>query len=287
MLILMKMKTAMLAGALAAPILATALSPAPPHDADGAARLSPASFSYRAAGDFSRNDRPVEGPLRKLRLPADLIVMKRQVTVAEYVRCVDDGACPKVPVPNGSLDVPVVGVSWHDASAYAAWLSRRTGVTHRLPTDEEWTFAAAEKARDEALPLVDPADPAQAWIARYEAESARSKPAAKAAQPGGAFGTNSNGLDDLAGNVWEWTDSCFVRASLDGGGERITNTNCGVRVVEGAHRAYMTDFIRDPKSGGCAVGIPPTNLGFRLVVEPSSPVATAISRNLTKLLRRT
>ena len=49
---------------------------------------------------------------------------------------------------------------------------------YRLPTDEEWTFAAAEKARDEALPLVDPTDPAQAWIARYEAESARSRPAA-------------------------------------------------------------------------------------------------------------
>ncbi|MDI4231865.1 SUMF1/EgtB/PvdO family nonheme iron enzyme [Bradyrhizobium sp. Arg237L] len=287
MLILMKMKTAMLAGALAAPILATVFSPAPPHDDNGAVRLSPVSFSYRAAGDFSQDNRPVEGPLRKLRLPADLIVMKRQVTVAEYVRCVDDGACPKVPVPNGSLDVPVVGVSWHDASAYAAWLSRRTGVIHRLPTDEEWTFAAAEKARDEALPLVDPADPAQAWIARYEAESARSKPAEKAAQPGGAFGTNSNGLDDLAGNVWEWTDSCFVRASLDDGGERITNTNCGVRVVEGVHRAYMTDFIRDPKSGGCAVGIPPTNLGFRLVAERSSSVAAAISRNVAKLLPRT
>lgn len=287
MFILMKMKTVMLAGALAAPILATVLSPTPPHDDDGAMRLASASFSYRAAGDFSQDGRPVEGPLRKLRLPADLIVMKRQVTVAEYARCVDDGACPKVLIPNGSLDMPVVGVSWHDASAYAAWLSRRTGVTHRLPTDEEWTFAAAEKARDEALPLVDPADPAQAWIARYEAESARFTPAEKAAQPGGTFGTNSNGLDDLAGNVWEWTDSCFTRASLDDGAERITNTNCGVRVVEGAHRAYMTDFIRDPKSGGCAVGIPPTNLGFRLVVEPSSPVAAAISRNVAKLLPRT
>ena len=213
--------------------------------------------------------------------------MKRQVTVAEYARCVDEAACPRIAVPAGAQDVPVVGVSWHDASAYAAWVSRKTGITHRLPTDEEWTFAAAEKARDEAMPLVDPADPAQAWIARYEAESARSRPAATAAQPGGTFGTNSNGLDDLAGNVWEWTNSCFVRVSLDGGRERITNTNCGVRVVEGAHRSYMTDFIRDPRSGGCAAGVPPANLGFRLVVEPSQSVATSAVRNVTKLLRRT
>lgn len=286
MLILMKVKAAMLAGAVAAPILATMYAPSPQSEPDGALRLNPASFSYRTAGDFSRNGRPVEGPLRELRLPADLVIMKRQVTAAEYARCVDDGVCLRIGVAASAPDLPVVGVSWHDASAYAAWLTRKTGITYRLPTDEEWTFAAAEKARDEALPLVDPADPAQAWIARYEAESARAGPAERAAQPGGTFGTNSNGLDDLAGNVWEWTNSCFIRVSLEGGQERITNTNCGVRVVQGAHRSYMTDFIRDPRSGGCAAGVPPANLGFRLVMEPSQPIATAAARSLVKLLRR-
>jgi formylglycine-generating enzyme required for sulfatase activity len=288
MLLLMKVKTAMLAGALAAPVLAAALTPSPSSNGpDSAIRLASASFTYRAAGDFSRGGRPVEGPLRELRPPADLLVMKRQVTAAEYGRCVDDGACPRVAVTTGSQDVPIVGVSWHDATAYAAWISRKTGVTHRLPSDEEWTFAAAEKARDEALPLVDPADPAQAWIARYEAESSRARPVATTPQPGGTFGTNTKGLDDLAGNVWEWTDSCFVRISLDDGKETVTNVNCGVRVVEGAHRTYMTDFIRDPKAGGCAQGVPPTNLGFRLVVEPPRSAIAGVVRNVTELLRRT
>lgn len=286
MLMLMKVKTAMLAGALAAPVVATAFAPTSSHGPAGALRLVSGSFSYRAAGDFSRNARPVEGPLRELRLPTDLLIMKRQVTVAEYARCVQDSACPKVPTPGGSANVPIVGVSWHDASAYAAWISQKTGVTHRLPTDEEWTFAAAEKGRDEALPLVDPADPAQAWIARYEAESSRSRPVATTPQPGGSFGTNSKGLDDLAGNVWEWTDSCFVRVTLDGPREHVTNTNCGVRVVEGAHRTYMTDFIRDPKSGGCAQGVPPTNLGFRLVVERPGTVLAGVVRKAMKLLTR-
>ena len=286
MLIVMKVKAAMLAGALAAPVLATMCTPTPQAAPDGALRLAPISFSYRAAGDFSRDGRPVEGPVRELRLSSDLLVMKRQVTVAEYARCVEEGACLRIGVAARSPDLPAVGVSWYDASAYAAWLSRKTGITHRLPTDEEWTFAAAEKARDEAMPLVDPTDPAQAWIARYEAESARDRPAAIAAQPGGTFGTNSNGLDDMAGNVWEWTNSCFIRVSLDGKQERITNTNCGVRVVQGAHRSYMTDFIRDPRSGGCAAGIPPANLGFRLVVETTEPAATVAARSILKLLRR-
>jgi hypothetical protein len=45
----------------------------------------------------------------------------------------------------------------------------------------------------------------------------------------------------------------------------VRTENCGVRVVEGQHRTYVTDFIRDALAGGCAVGTPPANLGFRLV----------------------
>lgn len=45
--------------------------------------------------------------------------------------------------------------------------------------------------------------------------------------------------------------------------------NCGVRIANGRHRGYVPDFIRDARSGGCAAGIPPANLGFRLVRETS------------------
>jgi hypothetical protein len=45
--------------------------------------------------------------------------------------------------------------------------------------------------------------------------------------------------------------------------------NCGVHVLEGRHRAYMSNFVRDGRSGGCAVGTPPENLGFRLVLDQS------------------
>ena len=152
----------------------------------------------------------------------------------------------------------MVGVSWRDATAYAEWITSKTGVPHRLPTDEEWVFAAGDKASDDALPLVDPIDPAQAWIARYEAEANRARPVALDPQPVGAFGRNENGLSDIGGNVWEWTNTCFLRMTIEPNNvARVTNTNCGVRVVQGAHRTYMTDFIRDPRTGGCAAGVRP------------------------------
>jgi hypothetical protein len=67
---------------------------------------------------------------------------------------------------------------------------------------------------------------------------------------------------------------------------RVTNTNCGVRVVQGAHRTYMTDFIRDPRTGGCAAGVPPANLGFRLVVETGFPGMRGMVSNFFSSLRR-
>ena len=267
MLLAMKIKAAITAAALASPIALTIAPVAHPVDST-ITEIAAKPFQYRLAGDFSRNSKPAEAPLRDARLPASIKIMNRQVTGGEYARCADDGGCPKLPHDSAMADRPMVGISWRDATAYAEWITNKTGVLHRLPTDEEWVFAAGEKVRDEALPLVDPVDPAQAWIARYEAEANRARPDTLDPQPVGSFGRNDNGLQDVGGNVWEWTNSCFLRMTLEPtGATRVTNTNCGVRVVQGAHRTYMTDFIRDPRTGGCAAGVPPANLGFRLVVE--------------------
>ena len=271
MFLAINIKAAMAAAALASPLALTVVLP-DTAGREGAsltafADIAAKGFQYRVAGDFSRDGKPAVAPRLKKKLASDLRIMNRQVTAAEYARCVEDGGCPRLARASAPDDRPVVGVSWRDATAYAEWMTRKTGRPHRLPTDEEWSFAAADKAADDVLPLVDPADPAQAWIARYEAEANRA-PAAAEPQPAGTFGTNENGLLDVAGNVWEWTNSCFIRATLDSAERyRVTSTNCGVRVVQGAHRTYMTDFIRDPRTGGCAAGVPPANLGFRLVVD--------------------
>ncbi|MGB3446255.1 MAG: SUMF1/EgtB/PvdO family nonheme iron enzyme [Xanthobacteraceae bacterium] len=257
------------AATLAGPFAMAAVTPS--QDAltmPGFANIAVENFQYRVAGDFSRSGVPMAAPLRTMQLDTTLTIMTRQVTAAEYARCVDDGGCPRVSMASHGADRPMVGVSWRDATAYAKWITRVTGKLHRLPNDAEWVFAAAEKASDDVLPVSGTSDPVKAWIARYEAEAGRERPIAFEPQPVGTFGSNRYGLQDVAGNVWEWTDTCFIRNVVDASGvAQATNTNCGVRVVQGAHRAYMTDFIRDPRTGGCAAGVPPANLGFRLVIE--------------------
>jgi formylglycine-generating enzyme required for sulfatase activity len=223
--------------------------------------------TYRVAGEFTRDGRPVNAPLVNSYFPSDLVVMKTQVSVADYDRCVREGGCRAADGRTGlPSNVPVVGVNWEDASAYARWLSRKSGQKWRLPTDEEWAFFAAERFNDDAV-RTGGDDFSERWLAKYEAEASRDVAADRTVRPIGSFGVNQVGLADLAGNVWEWTDTCFTRRKIDTNGLVVgaPTENCGVRVVEGRHRAYVTNFIRDARAGGCAVGVPPSNLGFRLV----------------------
>ena len=245
--------------------------------------LAPGRFEYRVSGEFLKTGRVVEGPLVERRLRRGVEIMKYQVSVAEYAACVADGACQAADTRTADqADMPVTGVSWRDAAAYAAWLSRRTGDTWRLPSDEEWAFAAAERFGPEANGIVeddDGANPAVRWLAayRYRADPRERDTRPK---PRGHYGVNSNGLADLSGNVWEWTDTCYVRNRIDAAGRLAeSTTNCGVRVVGGQHRGYMSNFLRDGRSGGCAAGMaPPDNLGFRLVRERTPAIGVALLR---------
>jgi formylglycine-generating enzyme required for sulfatase activity len=269
------MVPAALAAATALTMAATPLFRNPSPEAAPAARIvmvAPGSFDFRLSGEYLRDGRPVDAPRRAVAFRRGFDIMKDEVSAAEYAICVTDGACEAAEGGNASATLPVTGVSYRDATAYAAWLSAKTGETWRLPTDEEWAFAAAERRRDDALGLAeDASNPAARWLARYRAEAGSSDRRDTEPKPLGHFGVNSNGLADVAGNVWEWTSTCYVRATMSGNGKVAHSTdNCGVRVVAGRHRGYMSTFIRDGRSGGCAAGLAPDNLGFRLVREAPS-----------------
>lgn len=224
------------------------------------------AMTFPQPGEYLEGGLPVAAPEVSFAPDGELALMKRQVTRAQYDVCVDAGIC-RPSEARGPAEAPVTGVNFFDAETYARWLTLQTGWRWRLPTAAEWAYAARERFGGETAVFGDPKNPAVAWLRRYREEAARSRKADPLPRPGGFYGVNSSGLEDLAGNVWEWTSTCYTRNASDDGGTVVTQ-NCGIRVVEGKHRAYMTDFIRDGKSGGCAVGTPPDNLGFRLVREP-------------------
>lgn len=102
-------------------------------------------------------------------------------------------------IPPGLEDHPVVYISYDDAKAYAQWAGKR------LPTEEEWQFAAgAADGRD--WPWGKTQD-----SSRYNESHGGTQPVT--AHPNGA---SPYGVEDLVGNVWQWT------ASLMDNGRQLT-----------------------------------------------------------------
>jgi formylglycine-generating enzyme required for sulfatase activity len=135
----LKSKLGMIAGVLAVSSgvasASTLMSLEPVETVDVAPRV----FVYRLAGDFSQGGQTVDAPLVTVARTSALHIMKQQVTVAEYDRCVAETKCmARSPLEGFDPNLPAVQVSWQDATAFAHWLSAKTGETWRLPTDEEW-----------------------------------------------------------------------------------------------------------------------------------------------------
>jgi len=150
---------------------------------------------------------------------------------------------------------PVANVSAVDAQAFAAWRSKRDGVTYRLPTEEEWEFAARNGGEHKAFP----------WGEAWQEKRAIVKGATP--KPVGSFpdGKDRWGVVDLIGNVSEWTSS---KASIYDG-RQIPPENRDWLVLRGGSYASDPEDPQIPISATYRDWFKPTlrhpTFGFRLV----------------------
>ena len=189
---------------------------------------------------------------------------KFEITFEQWDYCHQAGGCEHRPDDKGwgRADRPVIDVSWDDIAEYLDWLSAATGARYRLPTEDEWEYAA--RAGSEAP--VDPpsyfGDEDLAWAEDFLLAfrgTAKTKPVS-------AYESNGFGVVGTKGNVWEWTDGCWRQTYQTDDG-LVSRENCGIRVLRGEHASYMPTFVRDTSTGGCSVKPMPANFGFRVVQE--------------------
>ncbi|WP_437581523.1 formylglycine-generating enzyme family protein [Sorangium sp. So ce887] len=223
-------------------------APAPLSDGcpDGMVRVPGGSF--------------VMGPLKVKATVPDLCMDRTEVTAEAYAACVKADKCTDsfancakeastYGVP-GKEKQPMVCVDFPQAEAYCAAQGKR------LPRDGEWEWAA--RGGEEARPYPWGGEAPKDQLCWSGGGTVR-----KTACDVGSFpaGESPQGIQDLAGNVFEWTTS-----ANDGSGK--------MRVARGGSwRDGIPPLVRTARPGGFEVTYRCGFLGIRCVVEPAAPAA--------------
>jgi eukaryotic-like serine/threonine-protein kinase len=192
---------------------------------------------------------------------ASFYIDKYEVTCEQYAEFMRAKNYARAPAgwdgpnyPPGSARHPVTGVTWDDANAYAQWKGKR------LPTEEEWEFAA-RGTDGRRYPW---GGDWRAGVANADAEGQARKRTAEVGQFEG--GASPFGILDMAGNAWEWTATPL--AAYPGG--RLPPQQPGdIRVIRGGYWGSGKEVISATFRGGLARDDTKnnTNTGFRCAMD--------------------
>jgi formylglycine-generating enzyme required for sulfatase activity len=152
---------------------------------------------------------------------------------------------------------PMTDVNWFEALAFCSWLSARRGYTVRLPTEWEWQQAATGGDPGHVYP----------WGPKWEdgrANTYESELRALTAVGCYPHGASPQGVEDLAGTVWEWCQNQYDRPKV------IEVTGEARRVLRGGSWISGDDYARSVARNDHYPDDRYTYVGFRVV--RSSPI---------------
>jgi formylglycine-generating enzyme required for sulfatase activity len=208
-------------------------------------------------GKGERHEQPVHWVTLK-----GFAIGRYEVTFAEYDRFAEM-THRKKPSDNGwgRGKRPVINVSWHDAIAYAQWLTQQTGHQYRLPTEAEWEYAARGGSVTQYW-WGDEID-----FKHEHCYNCNNEWAGQKTMPVGYFSPNPFGLHDIAGNVREWTCSKYQEKYTGKEQDCVTEVALGDRVERGGAWSHRGKEMRVSSRQKSLPEAEYSNVGFRLVRE--------------------
>jgi len=191
---------------------------------------------------------------------------------------------------------PVVNVSWNDAQAFCAWLTKKeqaagklkSGQRYRLPADAEWSVAVGLGHEPGNTPWEkhQRIEDTYPWGKEWPPPKGAGNYAGSLSvdnfsytSPVGSFAANAYGIHDLGGNVWEWCEDWNDPVlkefrALRGGAFSLGNRN-------GLLSSYRFNYTPDIRYG--------LN-GFRCVLTDASDATSAeaalAAQDRSKLIAR-
>jgi len=143
-------------------------------------------------------------PARTVELPA-FYIDRHELTNAQYLQFLDATELPVGPPygwsaerrpPEGTNDLPVTGINWYEAQFACLYFGKR------LPSEAEWE-KAARGTDGNLFPWGNTYDESKANVAA-------GKPGRLAPVGSHPQGASVYGVQDMAGNAWEWTRSWYA-----------------------------------------------------------------------------
>lgn len=182
-------------------------------------------------------------------------MMKNDVTFDQWNMCYKEGGCKDYLPPDdegwGTGNRPVINVSYNDVLIYIEWLNKKTERRFRLPTEEEWEYAA----RGGTTTNYWWGDSISCSKARYGMrEGGECGGEAEGTVPVAKYPANAYGLHDMAGNVWQWISSCW-------------EGDCSQRVVRGGSYYDEPELLMVTYRTCNPADMRNLGNGFRLVVD--------------------
>ena len=238
-------------------------------------------------GDLFGTGNPDERPIHTVRFAAAFEMSQYEVSFEEYdLFAAATGRARPADQGWGRGDRPVINVSWDDAVAYAQWLSERTDLNYRLPSEAEWEYAVRattttvrywpenkEGEPDAACAYSNAFDAKNESVLKnsyditWEAFKCEDKFPYTASV--GQFKANWWQLHDMLGNVWEWTQDCYVGSYKDtptdgSARESPDNNACPLRVLRGGSWYYGPLKVRSADRFRLTPNALDSDIGFRL-----------------------
>jgi formylglycine-generating enzyme required for sulfatase activity len=212
-----------------------------------------------------------EGPRHRVTFAKPFAVGRFALTFDEWDACIADGGTNRYKPSDrdwGRGRQPVINVSWDDAKAYVAWLSKKTGKSYRLLSEAEWEYVTRTGTTapfwwgDTISTSQANYDGNYTYTKGYEAKGVYRQKAV----PVDAFEPNPWGLYQVHGNVWEWTEDCwndgYEGAPADG--SAWTSGDSIRHVVRGGSWGSNPDSLRSANRHRLPSDYRGSGLGFRV-----------------------
>jgi formylglycine-generating enzyme required for sulfatase activity len=214
-----------------------------------------------SAGNFTKAD---EASSTATNIDHDFAIGRNDITFDDWDRCVGDGACKAIADDSGwgRGSRPLIFVSFDDVTTqYLPWLSRLSGKEYRLPTKDEWQYAALGGA-GAAEAKSQTGDASQDCFNATGPAAGNCPDTYNGTAPVGSFTPNALGLYDMKGNVWEWSADCWRPFSY---APNASSNSCGERVVLGGAWSTGRDEVNGQIAGWEKSSRKTNSIGFRVV----------------------